>query len=122
MGYLTKSLDRQEIQSVFTAAGRVLSSPFGVHAQARIWILADRSVVVCLPEGRRGINRVVYNYVVSSQNNKPLEQVIVDVGETLPIIFSYSGCGCGMGAVGNAGPIAGQYQKVNVRAPEWHTS
>lgn len=112
--------DRAEWLVVASARGRVTLGST-VHAKGRVFVMEDRSVVLVLPgEGGRGVRRVEYVALTSEWHpaSKALRVTLSD-GHTLSV--DASGCGCGMGAVGNAGPSEERYRLTKVRAPEWHS-
>jgi hypothetical protein len=127
MGFTGEAPPREQVLTVATVNGRV--SALGEQfPKARVWLLEDRSVVLCVPDraapGR--VRRVAYGPVVSAAWDKRAKalSVTVALGEDMgegTITVDARGCGCGMGAAGNAGPTAGKFDVVRVRTPEWYT-
>ena len=118
MGWARTTVEtRPTIEVVASGKGRLVSPSGARHPKARLWVLADRTAVVCLPDGN-GVRRVTVE-VESSVFNRAAETLVVLAAEG-EFSLDMRGCGCGMGAVGNAGPIDGSYRVERVRAPEWH--
>jgi len=127
MGFTGEAPPREQVLTVATVNGRVqaLGESF---PKARVWLLEDRSLVLCVPdrEAPGRVRRVAYGPVVSASwaaKQKALS-VTVELGEDTGvgvITVDARGCGCGMGAAGNAGPTAGKFDVVRVRTPDWYT-
>ncbi len=121
MGFSKTAVDtRVEVPVVVSARGKL--TLLGVHhAKARVFVLENKTAVVVLPNpnDRKQLLRTSYE-VLGSEWQPAVKLMIVhlDVGV---LMLDANGCGCGMGAVGNAGPTAEPYRLVNVRAPDWHT-
>lgn len=121
MGFLGAAQDtRQEFLVVVSARGK-LDLDGEHYGKARVFVLEDRTVTVVTPVKPRGLEWRTYT-VESSTWNPPSKLLTVTfAGDNGGLALDAGGCGCGMGAVGNAGPIDGPYKLVKVRSPEWHT-
>jgi hypothetical protein len=127
MGYLVAE-PSVGVEVVTTAAGKVDVAGTR-YPKARVWLLADMTAVVCLPvvktsvEGvsNGGIERRVLEGVLGSSWSEKTKLLTVNLSNGLSLTVDAKGCGCGMGAVQNAGPVAGRYTLNRVRRPEWHT-
>lgn len=107
---------RVTYEVVYTNRGRLTDADGRVYGRARVFVLADRRVVTITPEGRR-----VYEAVYSEVRRRT-QLLTVQTTEGV-LALDTSGCGCGMGDVGNAPPEEGvPYRLVKVRAPEWHSA
>jgi hypothetical protein len=124
MGFTGTRPPRVQVLTVATVNGSVTALG-RQHPKARVWLLEDRTVVLCIPDktapGR--VRRETYAAAVSHarwQNRSKLLTVTLlgEAGGT--IVVNAKGCGCGMGAAGNAGPTAEAYDVVRVRQPEWY--
>jgi hypothetical protein len=134
--------DSVDISVVATAPGSatLMGQNF---PKARVWILEDRSAIVCSvgPGGierrkvfvRHGSFNRQTNRLVAEVSQLPIveESVTADIAsadaepsppsteQPLMLIVDASGCNCGMGAVANAGPFDSPYNIIRVRDPEW---
>lgn len=127
MGWLSPADDdRVEYLIVASNRGKLhLETPENgveMFAKARVFVMEDRTVAVALPSGEPG--KVAWRYFVaaSSTYSPPTKMLAVNLENGGILRLDGSGCGCGMGAVGNAGPVDGPYRLTPVRAPEWHSS
>ena len=130
MGFLVAAEPRPVFNVVATVAGKGTVRGRTVP-RARLYVLEDRTAVLCLPaESGKGVDRETL--LVDTSSWSPSTKMLTVTGYTeeslaeeqpLPVVFMVDGrgCGCGLGAVGNAGPVVGKYQIERVRAPEWHT-
>jgi hypothetical protein len=112
MGYLTAE-PTTEVQVVHTALGKL-----GAGVKARVWLLADRSVVVCTVDG--GVVTRTSHDVLASQWDRRAKLLTVQLDGGGVLVLDAKGCGCNMGKVANAAPIDGRYHLVRIRTPEWH--
>jgi hypothetical protein len=125
VGFLAPAEATPEYRVVGTAMGtaRKLSAEGAVLEQwskARMFVLESLEVVLVVPAGPGAVDRVVGTTVASEWNRQSRQlTAVLESGEILTV--NGQGCGCNMGAVGNAGPSDGQYRLVKVRRPEWHT-
>lgn len=127
MGFLAPAPVRPTYNVVGTVAGRSTLNG-AVHPRSRLWVLEDRTAVLCLPgEARRDVERLTFDVISSSwdASTKLLSVLGTPSGdpeaEPVTITADGNGCGCGLGAVGNAGPVAGKYEVQRVRNPPWHS-
>lgn len=128
MGFLTAPDDvRTEFLVVVTARGKLQAQGGaldGAHAKARVFVLEDRTAVVILPDtGPRKLRW--YTFAVdSSTYNAATRKLTVTLADPDAGVLTVDGqnCGCGMGAVGNAGPADAPYKLTPVRSPEWHSA
>jgi hypothetical protein len=129
VGFMTKSEPPLEVLTVATAMGKAqLLRPdddgtmrqVEYWGKARLFVLEDRTAVLIVGAPGGGIERIVADILESAwvTGSRQLSVVVVD-GDVL--VLDGQGCGCGMGAIGNAGPVDGAYRLSRVRAPEWHT-
>lgn len=119
MGFLAPAPPRTPVTIVETGAGKVFW-PGGQSAKSRIWIMADRSVVICVAAPGGGINRIVFEDIESAVLNRPTHTTLITLEDQRTVTLDARGCGCGMGAVGSAGPIEGPYEVQRQRA-DWYT-
>jgi len=120
MGFVNASPDdRVEYLIVASARGKLRIGSVQ-HAKARLFVLEDRTAVVVLPDPGGGLVWSTYA-VDTSSYDPPSETLTVRLADGGELALDARGCGCGMGAVGNAGPVDGPYRLTAVRAPEWHT-
>jgi hypothetical protein len=123
MGFTGTAPPRQQVLTVATVNGSVRALG-ETYPKARVWLLEDRTVVLCVPDrtapGR--VRRESYNGAVESAHwAARSKQLTITLGGGETVAVNAKGCGCGMGAAGNAGPTAGAYDVVKVRQPEWYT-
>lgn len=125
MGFMNPAVERTLISTVATASGKVTAvntetgATMHTWAKARLWLLADRTAVVVSSVDGKTVQRATYEVLASSHDRRKREMLVVTSGlETL--VASTAGCGCGMGIVGSAGPVEGQYRTARVRTPDWH--
>lgn len=110
--------DYQHVLTVYTAPGKV-SVGSVVHPKARLWVLEDRQVVVCVPEHPRGVQRLQLGAAVELRKTSPRQHTLaMEDGSTVTI--EEASCACGMGRAGSAGPVDGKWKMDRVRAPEWY--
>jgi len=126
MGFLRTGEDnRQEFLVVATARGKlhIDNGETGEnYAKARVFVLEDRTAVVIVPDDSpRKLHWETF-VVDSSSYNPATRQLVVALANGSVLTVDGQNCGCGMGAVGNAGPIDGPYKLTPVRNPEWHTA
>lgn len=126
MGFMASADQAPEILTVATAMGKAsyAAGPDAPATQswqkARLFVLEDRTAVLIIPDEGRAVERLPYTVVASDWAATARRlTVVVDDGGILSL--DGRGCGCNMGAVGGAGPVAGPYRLSKVRAPEWHT-
>ena len=112
--------------AVATVNGSI-GGDLGTHPKARVWLLEDRTLVLCVPDktapGR--VRRQRYDGAVRAarwQNRSKLLTVELTGDSSPTVTVNAKGCGCGMGAAGNAGPEPGAYDVVRVRQPEWYST
>lgn len=120
MGFL-QAPDRVEIGVVATSMG-IVTHGGTTYQKGRVWILDDHRLILCVPgPNRTGVTRIELGVVAISNWKSRSKQLSVtfENGSTLGV--NAKGCGCGAGAVGNAGPVAEPHHISRVRAPEWHT-
>lgn len=102
----------------------------GRHAASRHWVLADKTVVLCLPGDPQthqgGVVRHSFDVVMSSwkRSTKTLTTLVQhpdDPEITFIISTNGVGCACTQGPAGNAGPIGEPYEisMVNTSLPEF---
>jgi hypothetical protein len=124
MGFMT-AVQRPQVYVVHTSRGRAVLDGFS-YPKASVWVLEDGTVILCVPEGlepnTKGVSRIqrqVADYAGASTWSPRAKMLTLelDSGETLTM--DSRGCGCGLGAVGNAGPVLGPYEIVRVRNPTW---
>lgn len=116
MGFRTTTEVRPVINVVVTAAGRITGQP-GL-SKVRAWVLDDRTVTLCYATGA-AVQRVVIPNVEYATFDRRARRLTVTFDDREPIEIDAKGCApCTMGAVANAGPIAGPYQVERVRA-DW---
>lgn len=126
MGFLTAPDDtRIEFLVVATARGKlhVDNGETGENIpKARVFVLEDRTVTVIRPgTGKQKLQWASYA-VDTSHYNAVTRQLTVALADGGVLTVDGQNCGCGMGAVGNAGPIDGPYKLTPVRSPEWHSA
>lgn len=113
-----KSSTGREVRVVHTVVGKLWVGDEH-HPKARVWVLEDRTAVLVLPAAGRGVERRTEALTASSwDGGRKLLTAVTEDGQDLRL--DGRGCGCNMGAVGNAGPVDGRYNIVRVRTPEWH--
>lgn len=87
--------------------------------KCRVFVMEDHSVVLITP-GDGGLVRQSFEAVGAGfERATQTLTVHLSSGQTLTVFGK--GCGCGMGAVGNAGPTEDPYRLSKVRAPEWYS-
>lgn len=126
MGFLAPAPDVPEVLTVATLVG-----PAQLGGQrfprARTFVLEDRTVVIVHqgPTGKGAIERLVLPVEASDFNSKTKQLSVIiggeDPGMAGTALTVTNHCGCGWGAVTNAGPTDGPYRLTKVRVPEWHT-
>lgn len=100
------------------------------HPRSRLWVLADKTAVICLPGDpathKGGVIRHTYDVVSAGWNTRTKTlSVLVEhpqaEGVTFAITTSGVGCACTQGPAGNAGPIDDPYEiaMMNPDAPEF---
>lgn len=98
------------------------------HPRSRHWVLANRTVVLILPDadGPGGVVRHVFDVTMSKWNprTKTLSTLVHhpdDPDFEFAISTSGVGCSCTQGPAGNAGPIGEPYKlvMVNKSLPEY---
>lgn len=119
MGFMRTGQDRQTVETVATASGKVSLGATAHWNRARVWVLAERRVVIVYSPDGNAIERAAYD-VERSRVDRRRRELVVETTDGNTIVASTAGCGCGMGVVGAAGPVDGPYRVVRVRAPEWH--
>lgn len=103
-------------------------TPVGSFFKSRGWLLLNGSYVLCVPDTSAesqgvGINRITFDNVLSSSWNEESKNLIVNLTDGTKVSMNSSGCGCGFGAVGNAGPTSSPYTFTRVaNPPPWHTN
>lgn len=117
MGFLSPAPPRTLCNVVETSIGKVFW-PGGSNSKARVWLMEDRSTVICVA-GPDGVNRIIFEGIVGVTYNRAAKETVVTLGEEQTVVIDARGCGCGMGAVGSAGPIEGPYDVQRVRA-DWY--
>ncbi len=93
------------------------------HPKARMFVLADRTAVLVTPTvggPARSVDRETFT-VLESSWQRSAAQLTAVTADGAVLVAKSNGCGCGLGAVGNAGPTGSSYRLHRVRAPEWHT-
>lgn len=86
--------------------------------------MLDGTFVLCTPSQHtdRDVDRRTYDNILSSTWSEQRKALIINLTDGNTVSMDANGCGCGMGAVGNAGPIEGGYAFNRVDAPPWHTN
>lgn len=133
MGFTGQAPPRVVIAAVATLNGSAQVSLGGngrQHPKARVWLLEDASVVLCIPDktapGR--VRREHLGLAASAhwrERSKLLTVTVRDAEDPAielgTLVVNAKGCGCGMGAAGNAGPTEDKrFDVVRVRQPEWY--
>lgn len=122
MGFSGPAPVRDQILTVATLNGsaQILGRS---HPKARVWLLEDRSLVVCLPDrtapGR--VRRESLGEVAQAVWNERTKILLATLSGGGTVTVNARGCGCGMGAVGSAGPTESKhFDVVRVRQPDWY--
>ena len=120
MGFL-EAPERPQVSVVATSLGSARHRGT-TYQKARAWVLEDRMVILCVPDGNRGagVNRILLGTATRSEWKARSKQLLVYFEDESVLDVNAKGCGCGAGAVGNAGPIAEPHNIARVRPPEWH--
>lgn len=122
MGFIDAAPDdRVEYLVVETARG-TMRLGVAAYEKARVFVLENRTVVVVLP-GPEDPDALSWDtYAVDTANYSPVTKILtVRLADGGELVLDGNGCGCNMGAVGNAGPNGGPYKLTPVRNPEWYT-
>ena len=132
-GFTGTAPPREQIPTVATVNGSVRLTLGEQHQRvlpkARLWLLEDAALVLCVPDktapGR--VRRERYEWAAAAhwhERSKILTVTLCDLdgGAVGTVELNAKGCGCGMGAAGNAGPTESRhFDVVRVRQPEWYT-
>ena len=120
-GFAGDAPPRTQVMAVATVNGSAVALG-RQHPRTRLWVLEDRTAVLCISDSRApgGVRREVYPVLASVWQERS-KLLTVDLDGDGTVTLNAKGCGCGMGAAGNAGPSEGPYDVVRVRAPDWHT-
>lgn len=131
MGFLAPAPDVPEIRTVATLTGPAeLTGPQGERLErwprARTFVLEDQTLVVIHQAGRgAALERSEYPVAASDYNSRTKRLSVVIGGDDPALagaaLTVTNHCGCGWGAITNAGPTDGPYRLTKVRTPEWHT-
>jgi len=116
--YTPERSDYVHALTVYTAPGKV-TTPDSFHLKARIWVLEDRQVILCVPGHPRGVERLHLGTVSVLRRSAPKALTLeMEDGSSIQVVEA--NCACGMGAAGSAGPVDGRWKIERVRAPEWY--
>lgn len=127
MGFLAPAPDVPEIRTVATMVGPAeMLGPEGErlerYPRARTFVLEDQTVTVI---HGAALERTTWPVAGSDFNSRTKVLTVVLGGEDPAVAGSVlritNHCGCGWGAISNAGPADGPYRLAKVRTPEWHT-
>ena len=146
MGFLKKAPERVPVEVVQSTHGQtfvmwpsdVTSSGQPLpdlpvahkHVRSRHWVMADRTVILILPEDPAQVSGPIvrHTYKVVSAKWNPRSKTLVSMVEhpenpdlRFAISTSGVGCACTQGTAGNAGPIDEPYKlvMVNSTTPEF---
>lgn len=119
MGYLTAK-DRPKVCVVGSAAGTMSfsdgSEPLG---KGRLWLLDGKKLMVAVNDRSTGkVVRKTYDVDQAQIGGKSGRITLVD-GRHVDV--KVSGCGCGLGAAGNASILDEPHVVVMVVTPDWVT-
>lgn len=118
MGFIDAA-PREQVHTVATLAGRATLGSTS-WPKARVYLLEDRQAVLIVPDpdNRGKVVRIPFDVTTSTWDAR--EKSLVMLTQDGELAVDGKGCGCGMGAVGSAGPVEGRHDLIRVRAPEWH--
>lgn len=119
MGFLSPPPERTQCSVVETGIGKVFW-PGGQNSKARLWMMEDRTAVICIA-GPDGVNRIEFSGIVAAVMSPSKKETTVTLEDGGQIVLDARGCGCGMGAIGSAGPVPGSYDVNRVRA-DWYST